>query len=287
MLCRCTGYENIVTAVEGDLRGAMAELVEHASAARPAWAWAPRAPRKEDDRLLRGDGRFTDDVDLPRTLHLAVARCPFPHARDREHRRLRGRARSRACARSSSARTSSRRTRADLRPAARPERPGPALLRARRRRGGVRGPARRQRRGRRAGTWPRTRSSSSTSSTSRCPTSRDVVAAAHDGRAAAAPVRPADQRARAQPAGPRATRTRGSPRRPSWSRTASASTASPACRWRPARCSRRVAAGRARADRLQLDAGAAPRPQAARRGAAPRRGRRSGSARPTSAAPSA
>jgi carbon-monoxide dehydrogenase large subunit len=41
-------------------------------------AWIPR---KEDDRLLRGDGRFTDDVDLPHTLHMAVLRCPFPHAR--------------------------------------------------------------------------------------------------------------------------------------------------------------------------------------------------------------
>jgi carbon-monoxide dehydrogenase large subunit len=41
-------------------------------------AWVPRL---EDDRLLRGDGRFTDDVDLPRALHLAVARSPFPHAR--------------------------------------------------------------------------------------------------------------------------------------------------------------------------------------------------------------
>jgi carbon-monoxide dehydrogenase large subunit len=38
-------------------------------------------PRKEDDRLLRGDGRFTDDVDLPHALHMAVLRCPFPHAR--------------------------------------------------------------------------------------------------------------------------------------------------------------------------------------------------------------
>lgn len=37
-------------------------------------------PRKEDDRLLRGDGRFTDDVEIPRALHLAVARSPFPHA---------------------------------------------------------------------------------------------------------------------------------------------------------------------------------------------------------------
>jgi carbon-monoxide dehydrogenase large subunit len=39
------------------------------------------APRKEDDRLLRGDGRFTDDVEPARALHMAVGRCPFPHAR--------------------------------------------------------------------------------------------------------------------------------------------------------------------------------------------------------------
>lgn len=38
-------------------------------------------PRKEDDRLLRGDGRFTDDVQLAHQLEMAVGRCPFPHAR--------------------------------------------------------------------------------------------------------------------------------------------------------------------------------------------------------------
>ncbi|MBT5677339.1 MAG: xanthine dehydrogenase family protein, partial [Rhodospirillaceae bacterium] len=37
-------------------------------------------PRKEDDRLLRGDGRFTDDVQLAHQLEMAVGRCPFPHA---------------------------------------------------------------------------------------------------------------------------------------------------------------------------------------------------------------
>src|SRR4051794_15654393 len=37
--------------------------------------------RKEDDRLLRGDGRFTDDVAPAHALHMAVGRCPFPHAR--------------------------------------------------------------------------------------------------------------------------------------------------------------------------------------------------------------
>jgi len=37
-------------------------------------------PRKEDDRLLRGDGYFTDDVQLAHQLEMAVGRCPFPHA---------------------------------------------------------------------------------------------------------------------------------------------------------------------------------------------------------------
>ncbi|MHA6796315.1 xanthine dehydrogenase family protein molybdopterin-binding subunit [Pseudonocardia bannensis] len=38
-------------------------------------------PRKEDERLLRGDGRFTDDVQPAHLLEMAVARCPYPHAR--------------------------------------------------------------------------------------------------------------------------------------------------------------------------------------------------------------
>jgi carbon-monoxide dehydrogenase large subunit len=37
--------------------------------------------RKEDDRLLRGEGRFTDDFSPAAALHMAVARCPFPRAR--------------------------------------------------------------------------------------------------------------------------------------------------------------------------------------------------------------
>jgi carbon-monoxide dehydrogenase large subunit len=37
--------------------------------------------RKEDDRLLRGEGRFADDVEPGHCLHMAVGRCPFPHAR--------------------------------------------------------------------------------------------------------------------------------------------------------------------------------------------------------------
>ncbi len=37
-------------------------------------------PRKEDHRLLRGGGLFTDDIDLAHQLEMAVGRCPFPHA---------------------------------------------------------------------------------------------------------------------------------------------------------------------------------------------------------------
>ncbi|TQM13411.1 xanthine dehydrogenase family protein molybdopterin-binding subunit [Pseudonocardia kunmingensis] len=37
--------------------------------------------RKEDERLLRGDGRFTADVEPAHVLHMAVSRCPYPHAR--------------------------------------------------------------------------------------------------------------------------------------------------------------------------------------------------------------
>ncbi|WP_197077535.1 xanthine dehydrogenase family protein molybdopterin-binding subunit [Hyphomicrobium sp. 99] len=40
-------------------------------------------PRKEDDRLLRGDGCFVDDIDAAHQLEMAVSRCPFPHARIR------------------------------------------------------------------------------------------------------------------------------------------------------------------------------------------------------------
>jgi len=39
--------------------------------------------RKEDDRLLTGKGRFTDDFSLPDQLHAVMVRSPFPHARIR------------------------------------------------------------------------------------------------------------------------------------------------------------------------------------------------------------
>jgi carbon-monoxide dehydrogenase large subunit len=39
-----------------------------------------RVPRLEDPRLLRGRGRFADDLRLPGTVHGAFVRSPFPHA---------------------------------------------------------------------------------------------------------------------------------------------------------------------------------------------------------------
>src|SRR6185295_15430340 len=38
-------------------------------------------PRREDPRLLRGEGRFVDDVTLPGLLHASFLRSPHAHAR--------------------------------------------------------------------------------------------------------------------------------------------------------------------------------------------------------------
>ncbi|MGI9558031.1 MAG: xanthine dehydrogenase family protein molybdopterin-binding subunit, partial [Solirubrobacterales bacterium] len=36
--------------------------------------------RREDDRILRGQGQFVDDLDPPGTAHAAIVRSPFAHA---------------------------------------------------------------------------------------------------------------------------------------------------------------------------------------------------------------
>src|SRR5271170_6360710 len=38
-------------------------------------------PRKEEDRLLRGRGKFTDDIKLRGMLYLRFVRSPYAHAR--------------------------------------------------------------------------------------------------------------------------------------------------------------------------------------------------------------
>ncbi len=37
--------------------------------------------RREDARILRGEGRYVDDIDLPGQAHVAFVRSPFAHAR--------------------------------------------------------------------------------------------------------------------------------------------------------------------------------------------------------------
>src|SRR5262249_46389597 len=54
----------------------------------PEWVVGPRyfgasVPRREDPGLLRGDGRFVDDLQLPGLLHAAFVRSPHAHARIR------------------------------------------------------------------------------------------------------------------------------------------------------------------------------------------------------------
>ena len=79
------------------------------TAARPEIGAARR--RKEDQRLITGRTRWTDNIQLPGMLHIAMVRSPFAHARitsidtvggeggaERRHRlhRRRGRRRARA-----------------------------------------------------------------------------------------------------------------------------------------------------------------------------------------------
>ncbi|OLC20863.1 MAG: hypothetical protein AUH36_04630 [Chloroflexi bacterium 13_1_40CM_55_7] len=44
--------------------------------------WVGKAlPRKEEDRLLRGRGRFADDIKLRDMAYLRFVRSPYAHAR--------------------------------------------------------------------------------------------------------------------------------------------------------------------------------------------------------------
>ena len=77
-LCRCTGYQNIVASV---LRAAELSREERVMTTR---LFGTKVKRVEDQRLLRGKGRYVDDVlagSHGGTLHAAVLRSPHAHAR--------------------------------------------------------------------------------------------------------------------------------------------------------------------------------------------------------------
>ncbi len=59
----------------------MAETLERTERRVQPGGIGAKVSRKEDDRLLRGEGRFTDDIGPAHGLHMAVGRCPFPRAR--------------------------------------------------------------------------------------------------------------------------------------------------------------------------------------------------------------
>src|SRR5436305_4520993 len=40
-----------------------------------------RIPRREDARLLTGQGTFVDDLEIPGVAHAAMVRSPYAHAR--------------------------------------------------------------------------------------------------------------------------------------------------------------------------------------------------------------
>ena len=93
-LCRCTGYQNIVEAVERYLRQAPRDV---------AMDKLPRlgasVKRKEDERLLRGSGRFVDDVEETAVAPRRHRPLPVParaHCLHRRHRRRSRAARGRA-----------------------------------------------------------------------------------------------------------------------------------------------------------------------------------------------
>ena len=81
-LCRCTGYQNIVRAVqaaagshEPDRRPVMTAVAD-----APAAEIGQSRPRKEDQHLITGRTTWTDNMTLPGMVHLAILRSPMAHA---------------------------------------------------------------------------------------------------------------------------------------------------------------------------------------------------------------
>ncbi len=84
-LCRCTGYHNIVRAIE---YAAAEDARRHPGARRVGGGagmtttklFGKAIKRKEDPALIAGTGRYVDDVRLPGELSAAFVRSPYARA---------------------------------------------------------------------------------------------------------------------------------------------------------------------------------------------------------------
>ncbi len=78
--CRCTGYNNIIQAVKV-AAGKEAPPVHCDTDAPPDGNWIGQpVVRREDSRLVRGGGRYTDNYGTASDLHLFIVRSQRAHA---------------------------------------------------------------------------------------------------------------------------------------------------------------------------------------------------------------
>jgi hypothetical protein len=91
-LCRCTGYQNIVKAIQyaaAKLNGVNSRKPRNerrphshlARARRKAQGMGCKRKRVEDVRFTQGRGNYVDDIKLPGMLHGDFHRSSHPHAR--------------------------------------------------------------------------------------------------------------------------------------------------------------------------------------------------------------
>ena len=99
-ICRCTGYWNIFEAVKavGEVsrrrrRSTLAPV--DGRGAEKGWG-GQSVPRKEDKRLLQGEGVFVDDIKRHGMGYIHFVRSPYAHAHITLDRRLDGRGDRRA-----------------------------------------------------------------------------------------------------------------------------------------------------------------------------------------------
>jgi len=81
--CRCTGYQNVTKAIQLAARNmdrVLGEVNNLSPGETKRWV-GESLPRKEENRLLRGRGKFADDVKLRDMLYLRFIRSPYAHAK--------------------------------------------------------------------------------------------------------------------------------------------------------------------------------------------------------------